>query len=123
MNESPIKNTLEYFMKLADTEDIEESLLFVKPAVKTLQNRLRDESLVVDEVYELYFAAATLAFYNATASSEFSHYTSFKAGNVGVNFSPKSHKENAEQLLETALSLAKPYLRSGIILKSTGGNI
>lgn len=121
MSDLPYKHTLEIFMKLSKSDNINDCLIFVKPAIQTIQNRLRDDKTVIDEVYELYFAAASLAFYNAAVSDELSRYSSFKAGNVRVDFSEKSLKETAENLLKTSLALAKPYLKSGIILKSTGG--
>lgn len=121
MSDLPYKHTLEIFMKLSKSDNINDCLIFVKPAIQTIQNRLRDDKTVIDEVYELYFAAASLAFYNAAVSDELCRYSSFKAGNVRVDFSEKSLKETAENLLKTSLALAKPYLKSGIILKSTGG--
>lgn len=95
--------------------------MFCKPAVETIQNRVKDPEIIVDEVYDLCLAAACLAFYRAALSDDLFKYSSFKAGNVSVNYSNQEVKDNSLRMLTMALEEAKPYLKTGVIFKSVGG--
>lgn len=121
MEQQPYKNTLELFKCLSKIDSIDRCLLFCKPAVDTIQSRVKDPDIIVNDVHDLYFAAACLAFYRAALSDDLFKYSSFKAGSVSVNYSNQEVKDNSIRMLTMALEEAKPYLKTGTVFKSMGG--
>ncbi len=114
------QNTLNWFRELSHVTDADTSLNFCLPAINSIQQKVRNDNIIVDEVPELYFAAAVLAYYRFSLTDEFSNYSSFKAGDVRLNMEPQKRKASIIELLNLSLSDASPYLKTGVKFKSIG---
>lgn len=113
-------NTCDYFLQLSGENDPNVCLKYCQPAIRTLTSKLKDKSIVVDDVPELYTAAACLAFYKYILADKNNSYSSIKAGELVVGLSPAEQKACAMELLTMTLSEAAPYLKTSVVFKSTG---
>lgn len=120
MQNTPCKNTLDWFSELSQISDPNIAYKYCLPAVKSLQAKVKKQDTVVDEVPELYFAAAVLAYYRLSVTDEFLTCSSFKAGDVRLNMKPDILRHTLQELLSIALSDALPYLKSGVKFKAIG---
>ncbi len=118
MENKPLTNTLEWFRELSRVTDADICLKYCLPAVNSLQSRVRNNQIVVDNIPELYFAAAVLAYYRFSITDEFARYSTFKAGDIRMNMEPEKFRATISELLKVALSDASPYLKTGIRFKS-----
>jgi len=114
------QNTLNWFRELSHVTEADTALKFCIPVINSLQQKVRNDSIIVDEVPELYFAAAVMAYYRFSLTDEFSAYSSFKAGDVRLTMEPDKAKASIRELLSLSLSDAAPYLKTGVKFKSIG---
>lgn len=117
---TPTRNTLDWFKELTHVTEANTALKYCMPAINSLQRRVRNDNIIVDNVPELYFAAAVLAYYRFSLTDDFIRYSSFKAGDVRLNMQPEKFKAALTELLNVALSDASPYLKTGVKFKSIG---
>ncbi len=115
------RNTLSWFRELSHVTDADTALKYCLPAINSLQTRVRNDSIIVDNIPELYFAAAVLAYYRFSLTEEFTRYSTFKAGDVRLDMEPDKFKATLTELLNISLSDAAPYLKTGVKFKSVGG--
>ncbi len=121
MENTPSRNTLNWFRELSHVDDADTGLKYCVPAINSLQSRVRNSNMIVDNIPELYFAAAVLAYYRFSITDEFTHYSTFKAGDVRLDMEPEKFKATLTELLNLSLSDAAPYLKTGVKFKSIGG--
>ena len=114
----PTRHTLDWFRELSHVTEAKTALKYCIPAITSLQRRVRNDNIIVDDVPELYFAAAVLAYYRFSLTDDFIRYSSFKAGDVRLNMQPEKFKTTITELLSVALSDATPYLKTGVRFKS-----
>ena len=114
------QNTLDWFKELSHVTEANTALKYCIPAITSLQRRVRNDNIIVDEIPELYFAAAVLAYYRFSLTDDFTKYSSFKAGDVRLNMQPEKFKSAIVELLNVSLSDAAPYLKTGVRFKSVG---
>lgn len=118
MNNIPSKNTLDWFKELSHIDDPNVAYKYCLPAINSLQSRLRNRETVIDEVPELYFAAAVLAYHRLSVTDEFLTSAGFSAGDVRLNMKPEVFRETLSELLKVAMSDAAPYLKTGVKFKA-----
>jgi len=123
MDAKNCKNTIDWFMFISGITDIELAIKHCVPAVDSLQVQVISQKFKVDKIPQLYYAAASLAFYHYTLGDNAPAPIYFDAGDVTVRMSERDKNENAKALLESALLAARPFLKSGKIFKSIGGGI
>ncbi len=121
MNNTPCKNTIEWFKTLTNIQNTEECLRIILPSITALQSRVRRTDYVVDEIPALSYAAACLAMYRMSLSGELTRYSSFKAGDITLKTSQNERRKTMLDMLEFALCEAKPYLKTGKVFKSING--
>lgn len=121
MENIPSRNTIDWFRELSHINEAEVALKYCIPAINSLQSRVRNDSTIVDNVPELYFAAAVLAYYRFSLTEDFARYSTFKAGDVRLDMEPEKFNATIKELLSISLSDAAPYLKTGVRFKSIGG--
>ena len=114
-------NAIDWFRFLSGEEDVELALRHCMPAVESIQAKTLTSRFRVDAIPQLYYAAATLAFYHYVLSKTEAEPTSVDAGDLTIRLENKKILENARELLETAFAAAKPFMKSGSVFKSVGG--
>ena len=116
-----LKNTVSWFRDLSHTDDTCLAVKYCMPAARILKRRLRSEEYNIDEIDELSYAAAVMAYARYVMTDDIGQYTNLKTGNITVSYDTDGQAARAQKLLQQALLQAAPYLRSGIRFKSVGG--
>ncbi len=114
-------NAIDWFRFLSGEDDVELAIRHCMPAVESIQAKVLSNQFRVDAIPQLYYAAATLAFYHYILSKNDAQPTSIDAGDLTVRLESQKVMENARELLENALAAAKPFMKNGAVFKSIGG--
>lgn len=121
MDKMPYTNTLYWFGQLAKVEEPSIALSYCLPAVRLINSKLKDKTVVVDNEPSLCFAAAVIGYYKYSLTEEFARYSTIRAGDLTLNMPLKEFRSFIKELLSVALEEARPYLRSGAVFKSVLG--
>ncbi len=123
MDKIPYKNTLEWYKSLSGTEDNDECMKAVLPAIMSIQMRLRRKEDTVDDIPVLSYAAALLALYRGSINQELFGLASFKAGDITIKTTTKEERNSIIAALNLAFSDARPYLKTGVVFKNMDGGV
>ena len=114
-------NTLRWFSELSQVGSAETGMRYCMPAVKSLEVRLKNAKLCIDDVPELCFAAAVIAFYRYSLTAGFPDFSYLRAGDVTLRRNKEDYHETLDKLLAVAISDAMPYLKTSVKIKCIGG--
>ena len=121
MEPIPLKNTVSWFRDLSHTDDTCTAMKYCRPAARILKRRLRSEEYNIDEIDELSYAAAAMAYARYVMTDDCGQYSDLKTGDITISYDTDGQLSRAQRLLQQALLQAAPYLRAGIRFKSIGG--
>ena len=89
----PTRHTLDWFRELSHVTEADTALKYCIPAITSLQRRVRNDNIIVDDVPELYFAAAVLAYYRFSLTDDFIRIPVLKRVTCDSICSPKNSRQ------------------------------